>query len=194
MGIPEGFPGIGGLIVNWFHEFVGSTLIEHAKGLAARITLTMKTSLVALGGLFLGWFVYKNVPAGAQDPLARALGPVYALLKNKYYMDELYDFLFVRPSYWISRNFSYLWMDRRVIDGTIHLFGRVSVAIGSFLRNYIDIPIVNGFGDFVGEGTKRVGRALRVIQTGRVQQYMIGALITIAAFSVLFYYLLAFDP
>lgn len=194
VGIPEGFPGIGGLITNWFHEFVGSTLREHPEAVAFSYTPLLTSIFVALGGLFLGWLVYRNVPAGAQDPLAKALGPIYTLLKNKYYLDELYDFLFVRPSYWISRTFAYLWMDRKLIDGFIHLFGRVSVTIGNLFRNYIDIPIVNGFGDFVGEGTKRVGSLLRVIQTGRIQQYMIGALITIAAFSVLFYYLLVFNP
>ncbi len=194
VGIPEGFPGIGGLVANWFHEFVGGTLIEHPEAVAFNYVPLMTSILVALGGLFLGWAVYRNIPEGAEDPLAKFLGPVYTLLKNKYYIDELYNFLFVRPSYWLSRTFAYLWMDRKIIDGFIHLIGRISVSIGGFFRNYIDVPIVNGFGDFVGEGTKRIGQALRVIQTGRVQQYMIAGLVTIAAFSVLIYYLLVFKP
>jgi NADH-quinone oxidoreductase subunit L len=194
VGIPEGFPGIGGLVANWFHEFVGGTLIEHPEAVAFNFVPLMTSILVALGGLFFGWAVYRNIPEGAEDPLAKFLGPVYTLLKNKYYIDELYNFLFVRPSYWLSRTFAYLWMDRKIIDGFIHLIGRISVAIGGFFRNYIDVPIVNGFGDFVGEGTKRIGQALRVIQTGRVQQYMIAGLVTIAAFSVLIYYLLVFKP
>ena len=50
-----------------------------------------------------------------------------------------------------------------------------------------DVPLINGFGDLVGEGTKKIGKALRVIQTGRVQQYMVIALVL--AFGTLFAYL-----
>jgi hypothetical protein len=45
---------------------------------------------------------------------------------------------------------------------------------------------VNGFGDFVGEGVKKVGRSIKIIQTGRVQQYLIMALIL--AFGAMFYF------
>jgi NADH-quinone oxidoreductase subunit L len=189
VGIPDGFPGLGGLIGNWLHHFVGGTLLEEpATAPFSFVPLTVSI-LVALGGLFLGWFVYRKVPVGAQDPLAKALGPVYTLLERKYYFDEIYDKLFVKPSYWIAETFSYKWMDRRVIDGILHAMGPISFSIGGFLRNAIDLPIVNGFGDFVGETAKRIGRSIRVIQTGRLQQYMIAALVTIAAFSALFYYL-----
>jgi hypothetical protein len=36
---------------------------------------------------------------------------------------------------------------------------------------------VNGFGDMVGFGTNKVGQRSKIIQTGRVQQYMIAAVI-----------------
>jgi hypothetical protein len=45
--------------------------------------------------------------------------------------------------------------------------------VGTYLRRYIDLPIVNGAGDLVGEGVKRAGRSGRVIQTGRVQGYLV---------------------
>jgi len=67
---------------------------------------------------------------------------------------------------------------------------RIANAIGRFFREWIDKPIVNGFGDAVGEGVKRVGRSLKFIQTGRVQQYMVMALVI--AFGALFYYLFRF--
>ena len=64
-------------------------------------------------------------------------------------------------------------MDRGVIDGFLHWVGRTVLRIGDFLRNYIDLPIVNGAGDFIGEGVKKTGKTFRVIQTGRVQEYLI---------------------
>ena len=189
-GIPEHFPAIGGLIPNWLHEFVGGTLLEHPEAVEFNIIPLLVSFVVALGGLYLGWLVYRKVPAGAQDPLEKALPQVHRVLKNKYYFDELYDRLFVKPALWISEVFTSRWLDLGLIDGILHWVAYVSSRIGSFLRDYIDLPVVNGFGDMIGEGTKRFGRAIRVIQTGRVQQYMIGALLTIAAFSALFYYLI----
>ena len=189
VGIPEHFPAIGGLLPNWFHEFVGGTLLELPEAVAFNAVPLLTSLVVALGGLYLGWLVYRNLPAGAKDPVEEAVPSVHTVLKNKYYFDELYDTLFVRPAYWISETFTSAWMDRGVIDGFLHWVAMVTGIIGNALRNYIDKPIVNGFGDFVGESVKKFGRNFRVIQTGRIQQYMIGALFTLAFFSVLFYYL-----
>ncbi len=192
-GISEEFPIIGGMVPNYIH-IVGETLLVPPETIEFNYAPLFASLLVAFSGLFLGWFVYRDVPAGAPDPLKKSLGRVYTVLQNKYYFDELYDFLFVRPASWVSETFTYEWMDRKVIDSIIHLIAYVEPYIGNFFRNYIDKPIVNGFGDFVGEGTKRLGRFSRFIQTGRVQQYMIGALVALAAFSALFYYLLVSTP
>jgi len=192
VGIPEHFPAIGGLLPSWFHDFVGSTLAEHPEAMAFNVFPLLVSVGVALGGLTLGWLVYRRVPEGAEDPLRKPLGPIYTLLENKYYFDELYDFLFVRPAKWVARQFSFLFLDRTVIDGFLHGVARAATALGSIFRNRIDAPIVNGFGDLVGNTTKRFGAWFRHIQTGRVQQYMmIAALVT---FGTLFYYLLALQP
>jgi NADH-quinone oxidoreductase subunit L len=172
-GIPEDFPGLGGLLPNWMHDFVGSTLLEHP-AVAAFNPIPLLVSVgVALGGLLLGWFVYRGVRAGAPDPLSVALGRVYTLLQRKYYFDELYDRLFVRPAYWFAEQFTYRWIDRGLIDGTLHAIAGFALRVGSFLRNSIDLPIVNGSGDLVGESIKAAGRDFRVVQSGRVQLYLI---------------------
>ncbi len=190
-GIPEHFPGLGGLLPNWFHEFVGGTLLHHPEAVEFNAIPLLVSIVVALGGLFLGWLVYRNVEAGAADPLAKPLGPVYTMLKNKYYFDELYDRIFVRPAYWFAETFTYRWVDRGVIDGFLHAVGRFAIRVGAFLRKYIDIPVINGSGDMVGEGVKRIGQEARVIQTGRLQQYLIvGMLFT----GIVFSYLLLFNP
>jgi NADH-quinone oxidoreductase subunit L len=189
VGIPDHFPVLGGLVPWWFKEFVGATLLEKPEALEFSIIPLATSFIVSLGGLYLGWLVYNKVRAGQADPLQSPLGPVYTWLKNKYYFDELYDRTFVRFSSWISETFTYQIMDRGVIDGILHTLAYISQVLGSFFRNAIDNPIVNGFGDLVGEGTKRIGIALRVIQTGRVQQYMIAALVLI--FGVLVYFLTA---
>ena len=101
------------------------------------------------------------------------MGFVYTVLKNKYYFDELYDLIFIRPATWFAETFVSTWVDRGVIDGFLHAVGRASLRLGSFLRNAIDLPIVNGAADIFSESVKRFGHGIRIIQTGRIQAYLI---------------------
>jgi NADH-quinone oxidoreductase subunit L len=191
VGIPEHFPGVGGLLPNWFHEFVGSLLGGHAEELPFSYVPLLASVGVAGLGLLAGYGVYRRVRAGAADPLARRLGPVHTLLKRKYYFDELYDFLFVRPAYWLAETFAYRFLDVAVIDGFLHGVGRIALRVGTFLRRWIDVLIVNRFGDLVGEGTKGGGRNLRLVQTGRVQQYLV---VSVLAAGVVLTALLLLQP
>jgi NADH-quinone oxidoreductase subunit L len=189
VGIPEHFPLLGGLIPNWFHEFVSGTLME-APATPEFSMVPLLTSLtVALGGLFFGWLVYRNMPAGKEDPLKKALGPVHTLLQNKYYFDEAYDFLFIKPAYWLAETFTYKWIDRGVIDNILHAFGRIALWLGHTLRNDFDLPVINRF---IGDGTAAVvrksGFSLRRIETGRVQQYMAAAISTLIVVGALLYF------
>lgn len=187
VGIPEDFLGLH-LPGNWFHEFVGSTLTEHPAAVEFNFLPLLTSLIVALGGLLLGWRVYHQYSADAPDPLEKTLGPIHKVLKNKYYVDEIYDFLFVRPAYWIADTFTNQWIDRGLIDGILHGVSRVLFSVGGIFRNYIDKPVVNGFGDLVGEGAKKLGRVLRVVQTGHIQQYLLAAFVL--AFGTLMYYIL----
>ncbi len=189
-GISESFPVIGGLLPNFVHEFIGGTLAELPEALPFNIWPLIVSLIVALGGLSLGWLVYRNQKAGAEDPLKIALGPVHTVLKNKYYFDEIYDRILVRPAYWLADNFTNQILDRGIIDGVLHFIARIASNVGGILRNYIDKPVVNGFGDFIGEGIKKIGRSLKIMQTGRVQQYLLMALVL--AFGTMFYFVYTF--
>ncbi len=73
--------------------------------------------VVMLLGLFTAWYAYirkPNLPAET----AKQLGPVYRFLFNKWYFDELYNFLFVKPAFWLGRVF---WQRGDV--GVIDRFG-----------------------------------------------------------------------
>jgi NADH-quinone oxidoreductase subunit L len=189
-GISETFPVIGGLFPNFIHEFIGGTLTELPETLPFSIWPLIVSLVVALGGLSMGWLVYRNQKAGAEDPLKIALGPVHIVLKNKYYFDEIYNRIFVRPAYWLADNFTNQILDRGIIDGVLHFIARVASNVGGILRNYFDKPVVNGFGDFIGEGIKKIGRGLKFIQTGKVQQYLLMALVL--AFGAMFYFVFTF--
>ncbi len=186
VGIPEHFPGLGGILPNWFHDFVGHTL-ERVPEAPEFSWVPLLTSLgVALGGLFFGWLYYRNVKSAQEDFFQ------IPVLKNKWYFDEAYDFLFVKPAYWISETLVYKWMDQGVIDGILHAFGKVTQWLGDKIRFYIDLKVINeGIGDGTGNAVKWTGRNLRPIQTGRVQQYMLAALLTIIVVGVILTYFLS---
>jgi len=185
VGIPEEFPVLGGILPNWIHEFVGGTLAEHPEALAFRWEPLLTSLVVALGGLTLGWIMYRNVNSAAEDKLQ------IPLLKNKYYFDEAYDFLFVKPAYWFAETFVYQWMDKGLIDGILHIFGPATDGIGAFIRNKIDLPVINRFiGDGSADVTYWFGGKLRAIQTGRVQQYLMFALVTFIVIGAAVYFFL----
>ena len=171
VGIPEHFPLLGGLVPNWFHEFVGGTLAELPEAAPFSIVPLLTSLAVALGGLFFGWLVYRNVNTPAEDKLQ------FPVLKNKYYFDEAYDFVFVKPAYWFAETFVYKWMDKGVIDSILHAFGKVTAFLGNSIRNYFDKPVIN---EFIGDGIARVtqwfGGLIQPMQTGRIQQYMLASL------------------
>ncbi len=185
VGIPEHFPLLGGILPNWFHSFVGSTLAEEPEALPFNMIPLLTSLVVALGGLFFGWLVYRNVETPAEDKLQ------ITVLKKKWYFDEIYDFLFVKPSYWIAETLIYKWMDQGLIDGILHSFGKVTQWMGDKIRTYIDLKVINeGIGDGTGNLVKWTGRSLRPMQSGRIQQYMLAALFTIILVGVILAYFL----
>jgi len=185
IGIPEEFPMLGGLIPNWLHEFVGGTLAEHPEVLAFNIFPLLTSLFVALGGLLTGWLVYRNVKSAEEDRLQ------IKVLKNKYYFDEMYNILFVKPAYWFSETFAYKFLDQTIIDGFLNRVGGFAAGIGHSFRHYFDAPVVNGFGDLVGESAKRIGKFMApIIQRGRIQYYMLASLVVAIIVAVLYYFLL----
>jgi NADH-quinone oxidoreductase subunit L len=197
-GIPEEIIGEGR---NWFHHFVG----HEFAATPLSVPVMLLSALLAVGGLFLGWLVYGRKPlaAGQPDPLVKVLGPVHTVLKNKYYFDELYHATFVRGSLALADvffKFDNRWvidpivnlagrtgvalaklsdfLDSRFVDGTVHLVGRVVAVLCGWYRLF-DIHVVNGAVDLVGRLTQIAGDKLRPIQTGRVQNYLVVALVTV---------------
>ena len=182
VGMPAWFTG--GLIPDWFHEFVGGTLAQAPEAVPFNWIPVTTSLVVALGGLSCGWLAYRNVQAPAEDRLQ------IPLLKNKYYFDEIYDFLFVRPAKWIAEKFTSIYMDQVVIDGFLHSLARFSLFLGHVFRDYFDKPVINGFvGDGTGKAVKASGSGLRKIQAGRIQYYMVVSIVVLVIFAFLFYFL-----
>lgn len=189
LGIPAGFPIIGGDQPGWFQTFLFAMIPfgEHTAESHSAIPLVVSL-VVSLGGLFLGWRVYSTHSAGKADPLEKILGPVYRLLKNKYYIDELYSVIFIKPSVWIAEKFTSIWMDGKAIDGFLHGLSQLTPALGDLLRNGFDKPVINNGGDAMGDMLIDFGQWMRRFQSGRVQQYLLYSVwVVIISGMVIFY-------
>jgi NADH-quinone oxidoreductase subunit L len=70
---------------------------------------------VGVVGILAAWVMYMARP-GWPERVASMAGPVYRFVFNKWFFDELYDRLFVRPAFYLGRG---LWKsgDGAVIDG-----------------------------------------------------------------------------
>ena len=121
----------------------------HAADVGLERTLMAVSSGIAVAGIAIAMFFWlrrPDVPAA----LARRFGAVYRLLLNKYYVDDVYDAVFVQPIKRLSTNVFWRGVDAGLIDGT-----------------------VNG----VGAAVSGSSSALRRLQTGSVRTYAVSLLL-----------------
>ncbi|MGH6889531.1 MAG: NADH-quinone oxidoreductase subunit L [Rhizomicrobium sp.] len=121
---------IGALIAGgiFAHLFIGSDSKGFWHGTIAAVTGRAPASatelpvwvefgpfVLTIVGFLIAWYYYILHPE-LPPLMAKRRGLLYTFLYNKWYFDELYDVLFVRPAFWIGRLF---WRggDGRVIDG-----------------------------------------------------------------------------
>jgi NADH-quinone oxidoreductase subunit L len=90
-------------------------------------------------GLAIAWNNYIRNPQAAAG-FVRQFSSIHAFVKNKWYFDELYDFLFVRPSLWLGRLF---WKGGD--EGTIDRFGPHGAAYAVSIGNRITYRLQSGY-------------------------------------------------
>ena len=174
-GIPESFPLIGGIVPNWIEHYIEPHVhymhIHVLHPAFSWIPLGM-SFLVALGGLALGYRVYGNgLKAGQIDPVRRALGPLWTVFHNKYWIDEIYSYTIVLLTLWISKMLYYIdakW----IIDPIVNAVGKLGVwvsVVAADVDRYIVDGAVNGLAHFTG----LLGRTMRNTQDGKIQVYLL---------------------
>ena len=188
VGIEHTFPVLGDMVPNWFHSFVGAT-VENTVELKVPTEFNpvpLATSLVvALGGLALGFGLYawrKPLEAGERDPLSGSV--VYKWMQNRFYFDELYDLVLIRPTLWLAQ-WTYTFIDKTVIDGILHGVARSAYRIGEAFRVF-DRAVINGGADAFANSIKELGLGFREVQTGKVQNYMLLVLLMTIIIFILF--------
>ena len=90
---------------------------KEQRGLEALFTLISVAA--AASGLYLAWLLYLNRPELPQY-IARALGRFYEAVAHKYYVDELYAILFVKPVVEGSERILWQGIDQNLIDAAVN--------------------------------------------------------------------------
>ena len=121
-------------------------------------------------GLLLATLVYLWRTWSA-DAIAARLRPLYTACWNKWWFDELYDLVFVRPTLAIGRVIA-RWLDLGLIDGIIHASAWVARVFSVVLALVGDRFVIDNGVDTLAAKTWDLGLALRAIQTGRLRQYV----------------------
>jgi NADH-quinone oxidoreductase subunit L len=114
--------------------------------------------IVGIGGIVIAGLLYL-VSTRRLDLFKEALAPIYDLLFHKYYVDEIYDYLIVRPT----------------------------KAIGAFLEQKAEREGLDFTVDQVGLQIKEVSHVISLWQSGKVRSYalnMIVGVVTILMFVV----------
>ncbi len=145
------------------------------------LTVALLSTALALIAIALSYVVYvrrmkamEELPLArrSDDPLRRMLGPVFTLLENKYYVDELYQAIIIKPYTAIAA-----FIAEKVDWDFWHDFFHDKVLFGAFnglawlLSKLLDTHVIDGFANGLAEGTQELAQSVRRIQTGYVRNY-----------------------
>jgi NADH-quinone oxidoreductase subunit L len=124
LSIVGGFVGLpfqegGHVLERWLEPVFAAGPGAHAVpslGAGAEWALILVSVVVALLGIGLAFRTYAKA---AGEPVAEKMPRVYDVLEHKYWIDELYDTLFVRPTRALAEVFWRFW-DEKIVDGTVN--------------------------------------------------------------------------
>jgi NADH-quinone oxidoreductase subunit L len=134
VGIPETMHGS-----DQFGQFLAPALhvpaVAEAGGEKANLELIFAGISVAaaLIGLFFAWLLYYKRPE-LPDRITSRIHGIYTLVAHKYYVDEGYGLLFVKPLLALSTYVFWRGVDQEIIDGTVNGAASASRRIGGGLR------------------------------------------------------------
>jgi NADH:ubiquinone oxidoreductase subunit 5 (subunit L)/multisubunit Na+/H+ antiporter MnhA subunit len=125
---------------------IAESLGEHAEALD--LTTAAISTLIALGGIGLGWWSYRDGPASEQDIEGR-LGRTWTTLRSAYYFDSFVTRFIVEPT----------------------------VAFSGWLYRVVDREGIDGIAEGTASLARRVGAVFALLQNGEAQWYaaLIGA-------------------
>jgi len=130
---------------------------------------------IGVAAATVGWFfarlLFKDGKSPVPARLKRRFFSAWTVVYNKYYVDEAYHALVVRPALFLARFL--FWFDQHVIDWLVNFVAWLGRLLAS-IDGAIDTYVVDGAVNAVAGVTTEAGRALRRIETGRITTYLYG--------------------
>ena len=167
----------------WLHDYLSG---EHAHFELAQLIqpgLYVALALVALG-IGLGVWFYRG--AGETDPFERRLPALFRFLKNRMWLDELYDWTILALARFAARLSDFL--DRYFWDGLVQLFGGIGQLFGILTKGFDERAINAGVNDATG-AARGLGRVMSRWQSGQIQTYLSAIAVGMLALFLLYAWL-----
>lgn len=143
----------------------------------------MLMSLLAAGlGIVAAFSVYYRKKISA-DAVAARLRLVYVFLLNKWGFDDLYNNVVVRGTHALAAILR--WFDDTIVDGLVNGSGSVT-KLTSFVSGRFDAQAVDGLVNLTAYVSGAGGLILRKFQTGKVQTYIVFAVMGVMIFYFIF--------
>ena len=152
--IGAGYLGFIGGENNWFHHFVGTvtnTGVEEGPARVSSAVMMTISSIIAFLGIGIAFYFYK-VNRAASAAAAKTFAPIVKFLYNKWYIDELYNAVIIKPLWYLAH-----------------------------LLRYFDQYVIDGLVAFVAFVPRIVGYSLKPTQRGLLQRYAVGMIAGLAA-------------
>jgi NADH-quinone oxidoreductase subunit L len=165
-----GLPAVFGH--NFFAEWLEPVLGGHhgAHHSAAEELGLMGVSVgVAAFGVFLAYLMYYKQMFSPAVFSSLAGGLFYRLFHNKYYIDEIYQFVFVGGTLLLARIGA--WIDQHIIDGIVDGSAKLTAFV-SWLNGLFDNYVIDGIVNAVADVTFGIGNTFRKAQTGNINSYL----------------------
>ena len=159
----------GAEVGGWISEGISVAIMDHDSdaGHAAHNSAVVLSLLVASLGILGAWFLYvrrRDLPA----KITGVLGAVYVTVRHRYYVDEGIKATFIRGTMALAA--VQKWFDEHVIDGLVNFVGHANRTGGAFSA-WFDRIFVDGAVNGIALVSQSFGAVLRLMQTGRIQQY-----------------------
>ena len=167
---------------HWFETWLAPVFPAAAEGEHAASMewgLMGLSVAVAIAGIAIARYFYNARPE-IPDSMERAFKPVHTLLYNKWYVDEIYDFLFVN-GLCKGGGLALGSFDRNVVDGGVNGAGWLT-RFSSKVSIWWDTWIVDGTVRFTAFFVKLLSYPACLLQSGRVQGYAFFVVLGVLAF------------
>jgi NADH-quinone oxidoreductase subunit L len=152
---------------NVFQKFIYPHEAEIMKPDYAVMGLSTLLATLGIAVAYLLYILNRNL---LPQRIRQHFTPLYNLVYNKYYVDEIYAFLFIRPTIRLAKlAFKF---DLGVIDGTVNGVAKLTVIL-SKIAAWIDRYVVDGAVNMTAKIVEIFSLVLRRMQTGYIQTYLL---------------------